>query len=430
MNFNPFKKEVVSVDAVVDESTGMGTENDKLEHMIPTTTEGRTAREIIGWYKSLGVLQNIINDPVNEICRAGWEYECDETVEGLIEEKLNSWSIESDGSTRRGIVDMVRQLGIYSRLFDDGGLIFIGTIENKPMTAETLKEPLIMSNLKEVDFFTLLNSDDFDIYRDYSSNRLSKDYNKIKYFRVGAVDIHPSRCIHLQNDFVDRFGVSVTGKVLATARAIHTVGWSVESIMQTLSYWIFKSPAFKSSKAKKVVQLLRKLKLMASSQSMVAIADDETFSKEVASLNIADGTNFLWEKAAAESGIPQNRIKGQGKGAIAAADADERAYFDGVDRKRQTDYRFVINKFVELAKWTCGLKNPESIIVKVKFNSFYQQTDKELAEIEEIRSRSDKNDIDAGIITGDEARSLRDRYKDLVLPDVPDVGEPSPEAYR
>lgn len=136
----------------------------------------------------------------------------------------------------------------------------------------------------------------------------------------------------------------------------------------------------------------------------------ETFKKiQTPIQGFVDLVKLYIDIMAGASGYPKTRLFGQQVGTLAGAEEDTRGYYDRVSGYQGTQIKPPLERIIELI--LRSKQGPTSGNVPddwtIEFNPLWQPTEKEQAETRKLMSETDKNNIEAGVYTGEEAATSR-----------------------
>lgn len=136
----------------------------------------------------------------------------------------------------------------------------------------------------------------------------------------------------------------------------------------------------------------------------------ETFKKiQTPIQGFVDLVKLYIDIMAGASGIPKTRLFGQQVGTLAGAEEDTRGYYDRVSGYQGTDIQPPLERVIELI--LLSKNGPTSGNVpdewSIEFNPLWQPTEKEQSETRKIMSETDKNNIESGVYSAEEAATNR-----------------------
>ena len=145
--------------------------------------------------------------------------------------------------------------------------------------------------------------------------------------------------------------------------------------------------------------------------SMVIDADGETYSKSSSGVaGLADILDRFAEYLATVTGIPVTKLFGRSAAGLnATGENDMRSYYDMLRGEQRRTLTPVVNKLIKLiylsADGPTGGKEPEAW--SIRWNSFYQPTEKETAETRKIVAETDAIYLDGAVLSPNEVAQSR-----------------------
>ena len=335
----------------MERGTGRGTSKDKLEGLRPIA-RGMAATEMRAWYRAEGFVMNIIDAPAQDATRE-WitirtNRDEDNTETG--DQGLKISRMIENRLTELGLQKKITELVRYSRMYNEGGFLYFGVLSDVPQTYPILSEAM-PARIKSIDFINVFGPDRVSI-RDSATNPLSKYYHKMKY-SISGYDVHESRLVHLVRNYLpeEGKGISVIETILDAVKAQSTALWSVTSVLFEMAVWVFKSPDVRDMTPGKVAEVLANMRAVLSSQSSVAIAEDEDMERlqgSGAEKGVKELFDFIFEILAFLSQIPKSRLMGQSQGVITAGQFDLLSYYDGIAKFQELEIRPIIEHVISM----------------------------------------------------------------------------------
>lgn len=145
--------------------------------------------------------------------------------------------------------------------------------------------------------------------------------------------------------------------------------------------------------------------------SMVIDAEGETYSKSSSTVSgLADILDRFAEHLATVTGIPVTKLFGRSAAGLnATGENDMRGYYDMLRGEQRRTLNPAVNMLVKLiylsADGPTGGKEPEAW--SIRWNSFYQPTEKETAETRKIVAETDAIYLDGGVLSQNEVAQSR-----------------------
>ena len=335
-------------DSMTEGSTGRGTSRDKLAQLTPNIrTFAPTA--IRNWYRSNGFIQNIVDAPADDATK-NWitiKTNRDNDSEDLPGLGISRLIINrmDELKLRKKISDLIR----FSRMYEEGGFMYMGVISDKPQIPSELAFP--MPAIDKIDYINVFGPDKVSV-RSTTWGPLSKNYHIRKYL-IDGIEVHESRFFHLVRKYLpeDERGISVIATILDPIIGQDTALWSISSLIYEMAVWVFKSPDFKNMPADQLAETLSAAKAIMSSQAFMGIGDDEELSRiagtEAGKGFVKEAADFIFENLAGVSQMPKSRLMGQSQGVITAGQFDLRGYYESVETLQEQEIRPILYTIID-----------------------------------------------------------------------------------
>lgn len=416
---NSGSKASARFDGLTELMTGRGTSRDKLEGLNPLVRK-MAAQEMRLWYMANGFIQNIVDAPAEDATRE-WitirtNRDEDNPESGL--KGLNISRLIQNRLTALGLRAKIKDLIRFSRMYREGAFLYFGIDAAVPQTQLVLSNTL-PTEFNRIEFINVFGPDRVSI-RDDSTNPLSKVYHRLKY-SISGIDVHESRLCHLVHGYLteEKTGMSVVETILDAVKAQDTALWSVTSILFEMALWVFKSPAVQDMGPEKVAALLANMRAVISTQSSMAISDDESMERIQSDITgLKEIFDFVFENLACLARIPKSRLMGQSQGVITAGQYDLLAYYDSVAKFQEIEVRPVIEKAIDLVVhersgkiWEALDGNADKLDWEFEFNPLWRLGPVEQAEVDLKGAQESQIYIATGVLGPTEVRSRK--FKDL-----------------
>ncbi|MCL2154175.1 MAG: DUF1073 domain-containing protein [Leptospirales bacterium] len=406
-------------DSMTGLSTGRGTSRDKLERLTPNV-RSYTPEMIRAWYRANGFIQNIVDAPGEDAVKE-WitittnrDHDSDE-LQGLGISRLIINRMD-DLKVRDKISELIR----FSRMYAEGGFMYLGVIADKPQTYEELSFP--MPAIDTIDYINVFGPDYVSIISNFAIP-LSKNYHTLKYF-VSGIEVHESRLFHLVRKYIpeDLKGISVIETIMDSIQAQDTSLWSISTLVYEMAVWIFKSPDFKSMSPEKMAETLAYAKSIMSTQGLMGIGDDEEIQRivgtEAGKAFLKEVVDIIFENLAGTAQMPKSRLMGQSQGVITSGQFDLRAYYESVNRLQTKEILSFLNRIVYLiinerkgAIYDELAGDTSSLDWEIKFNPLWVKDPTEEADQNNKNAQTDQIYISTGVLEPSEVKQRR--FSDL-----------------
>ncbi len=403
-------------DGFSEKATGRGGRLDKVHNIAPSANimMESTARE---WYNSSGFIQTIVDAPAEDACREGISIRTNRDNDDL-ENNLQGLGISrliENRLTELNIMGKLKDLIRYSRMYDNGGFMFLGVRSSLPQDAAELKDRMPTEILK-LDYVNIISPERVSIL-EKSFDPLSSQFH-MKDFCVSGTPVHSSRLMWMVNSYIpeDKRGISIIRTVLDAVLAQDTALWSVNHLLFEMATKIFKSSKVSGLSPDKLAEFVMKMKATLSTHSVVALDTDEDFTRlEHGPLTgIKEILDFIFENLAGFARMPKSRLMGQSQGVITAGQFDLLSYYDSIAKFQELHVRPILEKIIsiivsekegDIYKVLGG--NTESLDWEFEFNPLWKIGPVEKADIELKEAQRDQIYITTTALSPDEVRQER-----------------------
>ncbi|MBN2157913.1 MAG: DUF1073 domain-containing protein [Spirochaetes bacterium] len=408
-------------DGMMDTKSGRGTSKDRITVMTANPRRF-TPTEMRQWYLASGFIQNIVDGPAEDATRE-WitiKTNRDDDNQETGTKGLGISRIIQNRMTELGFREKLKDLIRFSRLYNEGGILFFGIMANKPQVAAELATQM-PEEIISLDYINVISPDYFTI-NDVNIDPLSKIYRQPK-ISVQGKEVHLSRLSWMVHSYLpeERRGVSVVETILDAILAQDTSLWSVNHLVYMMGLWIFKSQKVEDLSPDKLAEFLMKMQAMISTMSFAGIAKDEDISR-VANMDVNSNLkqlfDFIFENLAGLARMPKSRIMGQSQGVITSGQFDLLNYYDNIAKFQELECRQIIERVISMivrekngpvTKALGG--SSEGLDWEFTFNSLWRIGPIEQSDIDLKHSQSDQIYITTAVLGPEEVRERR--FKDL-----------------
>ena len=329
--------------AIFSDSLGINTEGGDPTKSIDVTESTIFGPEARIKYRSLDIVQRIIDAPAHDALRQGFTVKTnydDYKIGSMIMERLESLDYKR----------VLLKFLIYSRLFSRGSLMFPVVQETNMLPGRHhLKGPLKFSNLEKVEKLNVVREELFS-YHVQSYDPLASNFEEFEYVNVFGMNLHPSRYYLLVQslDPVRQRGISTLEKINTACMGLNIAEWTIVQLLLRYRSLIVKynseelTRVLASGKGDsagikaKMTELLNTIKMQFTSKSVAAMPSTYDAQYLTTSFDgLKDATDFLYSYASTVSRIPQNIIRGSAQGELASSMKDQRDYFELVKSEEQ-----------------------------------------------------------------------------------------------
>lgn len=387
---------------------GLGTSQDKTEHTHYGYYQYLDDQELSELYMGDGLAKRII-DLLPEDAVRPWV-----TIQG------DDNNVIQDELRRLGLKEELRKALSWTRLYR-GALIVL--IEEG---AKELANPL-PANVRGISKIRTYPASRIDIIpEDIRTDPTSTYFEDIEYFPVrlrngNIMRVHHSRCLVFKGeqapddqytDFEYRYwGMSTMIKIYDRLKNLSASEKGIANGLLEYSYGKIKIANLVdilSMNDREAVRMIQnRIDVIQASKSQinaVLIGEGEEYSSE--STNFA-GVNELFEKLmlllTATAEYPFTRLYGRSPaGMNATGESDNRQYYDKVANEQETKLLPAIDKIVMMiAQYT------NTTYTDIMFNSLWQTTEKEQAEVEMLHAQIDQIYMNGGVLSPEEVTLKR-----------------------
>jgi phage-related protein (TIGR01555 family) len=395
-------------DGLVNLVANLGTARDKAAH---TTYSAPTLTpiEACNAYRSSWLCRKIVDIPAMDACR-----------------KWRSWNAEAEQVTALEAEE--NRLGLQAKLLTackrarlyGGAALYIGTGDRDP--SKELNPASIGRN--GIRHLVVLNRNILtagDIERDPESPL----YGKPRVYRLSGattqVDIHPSRLVILRGaelpDDGDLatveagWGDSILTAVMDEIRRADGTSANVASLVYEAKVDVLRIPQLMAMMADPTTeqQVLNRLQLAAMTKGingMLVLDTEEEYDQKKGEFgSLRDVMLAFMQLVSGAADIPVTRLLGQSPGGLnSTGEADLRNYYDRIQSMQTLELGPAMTTLDEcLIRSALGARPPE---IFYTWNSLWQTTDKERADIGKTTSESIKTLSETGLIPDEVLQSV------------------------
>jgi uncharacterized protein len=315
----------------------------------------------------------------------------------------------------------LRQAMIWSRLYG-GAVIIPGGLPGKP------DQPLVPERIgkNSIRYLTVLHRWDIQAHG-MIRDPLSEFYGQPEYYALnteGGVEVrlHPSRVIRINGREVpnrmggdhgwgDSVWVHLHDAITSSDAGAAVIG----ALMQEAKIDVVRVPEMMvgMATAEYEAAMLRRFRMAAMLKSISNVLlldkDDEWNQKQITWAGIPDVMNTLLTIMAGAADIPVTRLIGtSAKGLNATGEGDLKNYYDTVKAKQELVLSPALKPLDEmLIRSALGSRPPK---VWYNWNSLWQPTDKEQAEVDKLEAETTLIYVNTGLIPSDAlAKSVQNR---------------------
>lgn len=338
-----------------------------------------------------------------------------------------TWQLEKDQITkveaeerRLGVRQKVRQAQIWQRLYG-GAAIVVGGLpgaNDQPVDLDRIRPG-------QIKFLTVVPRDEI-VAGPLRRNPLDEFYGQPEYFEIrgeGAqVRIHPSRVIPFRGVQVaplshgqDYWGDPIWFRLEDAIKSADQSGAVLDALLQEAKVDVLRvNGMMKGMATAEYEQLMvRRFTMVAILKGMQNVMlldkDDEWEQKQITWTGLPDVAKHILNILSGASDIPMFRLTGQNlTGLSNTGEAEQRAYYDSVRAKQNLQLRPYLDPLDNLLVRSALGAYPEE--TWYEWNSLYQMTDKEKAEIDKMEADTASTYALSGLIPAEAlAKAVQNR---------------------
>lgn len=318
---------------------------------------------------------------------------------------------------------------MYSARLYGGGIIILGTKDGLG-----IDKPLDMDNIDDLIHLNVIDRWGLDVNKKYS-NPLKPKYGEPESYKIQTLlnsseninnsIIHETRVLRFDGSYLTDYlknynngwHDSVLNQVNLTLKQYGSAIQSGAILFQDFISKVLKLPnladLLTSSEGQRLLDLRIQYAIAnLSSLGIVLIGEDEEYNKMQTPISgLSDLMNIYIELVSAASKIPRSRFFGQSIGTLAGATETTRNYYDDVV-SYQNDYiydnlYYLIKVILNCKEFSTKGKEPKNW--DFKFNSLWDETNKDVTVARKMQSEVDVKYIENGVLLPEEIRESRFR---------------------
>jgi len=408
-------------DSYYNTITGLGKSTaDKTESTSVLTPYIFSDQELTDIYTGDGLGGKIVDVVPNDGTRNGWTYrnDFDEKIKNELK-RLGFKSIINQAWKlarlyRGAIIAMVTENGkLELPIPTNGGKITrlkvysAARIQNESIQATSMHSGIIDDPNSEY-------YDDFELF-------------EIMTYSGNIIKIHRDRCAVIKGipapdynasglDIKYRYwGYSVIQRIWDKLQYYGTTEQGVANIMQEVVIGKYKLADLrtimsmnKKEALDKIITRMEAMNLSKSILNAVLIGEGDDYSRDSVSMaGVPETIDRMMMNLSAVSEIPVTRLFGRSPaGENATGQSDERIYYDGIHSTQENKLQCEMDKIIKyVASYIYPGVNSDEFGIE-KFNSLWELTEKEQAEINKIKSEMYNNYIMSGVLTAEDVQEI------------------------
>lgn len=381
---------------------------DKTESIMYGTVPEFTDDELSNMYMGEGIGKRIIDLPAKDAIRSWIDIPGDK--DGKIQKELTR--LKAKGAFRKALS--------WSRLYR-GALIVI--VEKG---VKDLAKPL-SRNVSEITSLRTYSAARVDVTTtDIVTDPHSTYFDEVEFFPVRlrngtTIRVHASRCLVFKGeqppdegtvDFKYKYwGLPVMMQIYDRLKNWGATEKGVADVMQEFTVGIFTlsnmAQLLAMNNQEGLDRIYDRIDIINASKSVinsVLLGDGEAFDRIAASLSgVPEVMDRMQVSLSAVSNIPVTRLWGRSPaGENATGESDMRQYYDDISSYQESDVEFPLQKLINIIASYSGVSE-----TAFNFNSLWQATKKEQADIDKTVAETDQVYITQGVFTSEEIYDLR-----------------------
>ena len=445
-------KSVERKDGWMNLFTGLGTKADKTKstRAVPTGFLADAEKEII--YADDGLGARIVDLLPEDMMKQGWHYVFENEKEGFDNYSKIYNRVFKEIRANYKIAQALKWARLYG-----GALILLGVYDG-----ESLDQPLNLNKIKNFENLKIIPRNNV-MYgtMEFQMNPELPHYGQVEYYPVTFYTgrkyqmrkVHYSRVIEIKGIEIPSseaslipmefryWGLSVFQRIQDRLKELGSSFSSLANLLNELTIGKYKykdlAQIMSSDDGGELVQKrLQAMDLMKSVFHSVLLDTDESFERDTLSFGgVSDVMYQFMMMTSAATGYPMTKLFGISPGGLnSTGEADMYQYYDMVKAKQETELLPIIERLVKIISEWQNIPEPEIV-----FNPLEQMTEKEQAELEEKKARTEKlkqetyqGYIDMGIMSpevaevvefGDTLKEIRVKIGETSKEELPPVNE-------
>lgn len=387
-------------DGLENVAAGLGTNRDKRSYSQYSLNTAMNRLELENMFRSSWLAGKIVNVPAEDMTREWRQIKFDGSEESdtleLAEKRLN---------VRAKFTDAIRWARLYG-----GSCIVLGVANgelSQPLDPKTV-------NAGQLKYLHVIDRHRISGGPILTSNLESSNFGLPEHYLIAesAVVVHHSRILRFDGyklpyfawEQNERWHDSELQHVVDSLKNADTATAAIASMLFEANVDVIKSKGLadllstKDGEAK-VIKRFQSGAMLKSFNHMLLLDGDEEYDKKSNNFANLDAiiTRFFQDVSGA-CDIPMTRLFGQSAGGLnATGDNDIRNYYDMISAKQEATLRPQLERFDEVFVRSELGAVPQGY--EFEFNSLWQMSDKEKADIEMVRANRDKVYLELGVIT-------------------------------
>lgn len=399
-----FKKRL---DGWLNVLVGLGGKQDKTRKTQWGDFQFLTDEELSYIYAGEGFASRIIDVRANDMTREWITIENDD--ENIIMNELKRLKAKSKFN------EALRWSGLYG-----GSVIIVGA-----MDSEELKNPLKINENTDIEWLYVVDKSQIEIGTSvFNNNPLDRGFGKIESYKMyigplkRLVEVHKSRVFEFKgkpapkqiSDLDNEIRYWGMSEIQGIYEKLKSYGGGFQSVENILFEFIVGKYKLKGLAEKLATgqeeEIIKRMEIVAMFKSTInAIlldAEHEDYIRDSANISgLSDILDRLMMNLSGVTGIPVTRLFGRSPaGQNATGESDLKNYYDDIAARQENSLEDPLQELVNMIAITNGLSGE----FPIKFNSLFQLTEKERAEVDNKDANTYNIYIDQGVISSEEVR--------------------------
>jgi len=356
----------------------------------------------------------IVNIPADDMTREGWKWTSD-TVDP------NKLKDLTDAEEAINLQCEINRAIVYQRLYG-GGLVFLGLKEDQKTVAS---DPVNINRISQGDLAFVRAIPSFRVANiDIETNPLSPNYNRPEVYVINGNPVHRSRFLIFPGRYLEQpyfgkammfsrnnklgFGESALLCLYGEIQDAKGSRQSVSHLLHKLSIMMFKSKNVRAkrttNRGNEIIDELHSIMQTASNFRGVLMDETDTIENYSSNAQVGEGLMIAFlQILSAASDIPATRFLGQAPGGLnATGESDLRNYYDRLGAGQENEVKpGLIYAGRILSRSTFG---SEIDGLSVDFNSLWQPTESEKADIRSKDATTLATLVSSGIMLEEDAQ--------------------------
>lgn len=356
----------------------------------------------------------IVNIPADDMTREGWNW----TSDSASPEKLKDLK---DAEERLNLQLEINRALVYQRLYG-GSMIFLGVKEDQSARES---DPININKISTGDLAFVRAIPSFRVSNiNLETDPLSPNYNRPEVYNINGRFVHRSRFLIFPGRYLEQpyfgqnmmfsrnnklgFGESSLLCLYGEIQDAKGARQSVSHLLHKLSIMMFKSKGVRALRTTKrgneIIDQLHEVMQMASNFRGVLMDENDSIENYSSNANVGEGLIIAFlQILSAASDIPATRFLGQAPGGLnATGESDLINYYDRLGAGQENELRPPLIYAGRILSRSVFGKEIDGL--SVEFNSLWQPTDKEKADIRATDATTLATMVSSGIMLEEDAQ--------------------------